>query len=89
MEELSDEEGQLVRVLTHGRDPGRAGPVVVQMALLVRQHLQVVDLQPGRVVDDVVRGGRNRPLADRLRHDVEVRPERDAISRVMGGGGGE
>lgn len=72
MKELRHQEGQFVGVLTYRRDTGRSGPVVVQVALLVRQHLQVVDLQTGSVVDDVVRRRGDRTLTDRLRHKVEI-----------------
>ena len=54
---VSHQECQLVRVLAYGWDSDGARPVEVEVAQLVGEHLEVVGLQPGLVVDDVV-GGR-------------------------------
>ena len=91
---LAHQEGELVRVLAGGGDPHRARPVVVQVAQLVRQLLEVVWLQPGVVLDHVVGGGVDRPLPHRLRHEEEVVALRQgddvvdhgAAGRVLGHG---
>lgn len=75
MKELSHQEGQFVCILTYCRNARGSGPVVIQVALLVRQHLQMINLQAGGIVDNVIRGRRNRALTDRLRHQVEIGSE--------------
>lgn len=73
---LPGQKGQLVGVLAHGRNPHRTGPVVVQVGLLEGVQLQLVRVQAGLVTQDVVRCGGDRALADALRHQEEVVPER-------------
>ncbi len=51
-----------MRVLAYGGDSDGARPVEVEVAQLVGEHLEVVRLQPGLVVDDVVGGGVHRAL---------------------------
>lgn len=69
---LSDQHGQLVSVLEDSCNACAAAPVVVEMCVLVRQHLQLLRHQSVVVVDDVVAGGRDSSLPDRLVDQEEV-----------------
>lgn len=71
---VPDEESQFVRVLAHAGHPHAARPVVVEVAQLVGQHLDVLRLQPGGVVDHVVRRRVHGALGDALRNQEEVVP---------------
>ena len=74
MQGISDQECQLVSVLTDHGDPDCPGPVVVQVGQLVAQPLDVLRLQARRVPDHVVRGRVHRPLPHRLGHQEKVKP---------------
>lgn len=54
--------------------PDGPGPVVVEVGELVGDALELLRLQPGVVVDDVVGGGVDGALAHALGHQVEVVP---------------
>ena len=54
---VAHQEGQLVGVLAHRRDPDSARPVIVKMGQLIRQALDMVWPQPGGVLHNVVAGG--------------------------------
>lgn len=47
---LADQVYELVSILTGGRYANRTGPIIIQMAELVRESLYVVDFHGGRVV---------------------------------------
>ena len=68
------QEGQLVGQLAHLGDHHSTWPVVVEMAQLVSQALEVVWLQPRGVLDHVVAGGVHGALPHRLGHQEEVIP---------------
>lgn len=72
---FADQQRQLVRVLNDGRYTRASAPVVVEMRVLVRQHLQLIRRESAVVVDDVVAGGRDGALADGLADQVEVETE--------------
>ena len=63
MNALPDEEGELVSVLTRSRHTDGTWPIVVQMAQLVCQTLEVIRLETGAVGDDVVMGGGDGSLS--------------------------
>ena len=54
VETFAHEESELVGVLAGGGDPNSSGPVVVQMAQLVGQLLDVLGLEATAVLDHVV-----------------------------------
>ena len=70
-------EGEFVGVLAGGGHPDGAGPVVVEVSQLVGQHLDVLGLQAGGVLDDVVAGGVDGALPHRLGDQEEVVPGRE------------
>ena len=58
------QQGHIGQIPT--RDSNGAGPVVVEMAEFVGQHLMAIQVPTGEVVDDVVVSGRHRSLVGRL-----------------------
>ena len=64
-------------VLAGGGHPDSAGPVVVEVGQLVGQHLDVLGLQAGGVLDDVVAGGVDGALPHGLGDEEEVVPGRE------------
>lgn len=72
MQELADQNRQLSRVLIHGRDTNAAAPVVVEMSLLVCEHLDLVSGPAAGIVDDVVTGRPDCPLTSRLTNQEEI-----------------
>ena len=72
---LTHEEGELVGVLAGGGHPHCPRPVVVEVGQLVGQLLDVLGLQAGGVLDDVVTGGVDGALPHRLGDQEEVVPE--------------
>ena len=77
VERLSDEEGELVRVLAHGRHAHRPRPVVVQVRHLVSQHLELGRLQARLVADDVV----SKRELDEIRSKLETTLEENASEK--------
>lgn len=73
------QEGELVGVLAGGGHPDGAWPVVIEVGQLVRQHLDVLGLQAGGILDDVVAGGVDGALPHRLGDQEEVVPGREEI----------
>ena len=71
----TDQEGELVRVLAGRRHAHRPRPVVVEVRQLVGQLLDVLGLQAGGVLDDVVTGGVDGSLPHRLGDQEEVVPK--------------
>jgi len=67
MQRLSDEESQLLDVLTRSRDSNGALPIVVKVAQLEDQLLVFIRTQIGLVPDDVVVDRRNSALVNELR----------------------
>ena len=88
MDALSDEEGELVGVLTDRGHAHRPRPVVVEVAQPVGQHLEVVRLQPGVVLDHVVRGRVDGALPHGLGDEEEVVALREGDHVVDDGAGG-
>ena len=80
VETLAHQEGELVGVLAGGGDPHGAGPVVVEVAQLVGQLLDVVRGEAGVVLDHVVGGRVDSALSHTLRHEEEVIPWEDYYS---------
>ena len=78
MKGLSHQVSKLVGVLTHHGDPHSAGPVVVEVGQLVGQRLDVLGLQAWGVLDDIVAGGVDSPLPDRLTDKEKV------VSKLQG-----
>ena len=67
-------------VLAGGGHPDGAGPVVVEVGQLVGEHLDVLGLEAGGVLDDVVAGGVDGALPHRLGDEEEVIPGREEIN---------
>ena len=74
MEGVAHKEGKLVSVLAHHRYPHRPRPVVVEVAQLICQGLDVLRFESRGVLDNVVAGGVHCPLPDGLGDQVEVIP---------------
>jgi len=87
MQRLSDEESQLLSVLTRSRDSNGALPIVVKVAQLEDQLLVFIRTQIGLVPDDVVVDRRNSALVNELRHHVEVIALRSSDNRIDNGAG--
>ena len=64
--------GQLVGILTGGRNSNRAGSVVVEEAKLEGHLLVDVGREAGLVVDDVVVGWRHGAVPGTLANQIEV-----------------
>ena len=76
------QEGQFVSVLAGRRDADRSLPVVVHVAQLVRQHLEVLRL-PAHVVEDDVEVGRSHCAgAHGLGDQIELQSFRTSDDRV-------
>lgn len=75
MDELTDQEGQFMSVLTDGRNTQSSRPIVVQMSQFVCELLMLIGRQSGCVVDDVVAGRRNGSDATRLGDEEKVVPD--------------
>lgn len=73
---LSNQEGQLVRVLARRGYTNCTAPVVVHMSKFVRQSLNLVGGQAAGTVEHAVRGGRNGALSHVLRNQVKIELQR-------------
>ena len=69
---LTDQECQLVCILTWSWNTNCPWPIVVQVGQLVGQPLQVTRLQPRVVLDDIVGGRIHSSLSDRLGYKEEI-----------------
>jgi len=69
---LTNQECQLMCILTWSWHTHCPWPVVVQMGQLIGQPLQVTWLQPRVVLDDIVGGWIHSSLSDGLRYKEEV-----------------
>lgn len=65
---LPSQECQLVGVLTNCRNTNRAGPVVVHVGLFERVLLQLISIQSGLILKNVVGCRRDRSLSNALRN---------------------
>lgn len=74
VQRLTDQEGELVGVLTHGRHTNRARPVVVHVTQLVAHSLIVIGLEASVVVDHVVVSRIDCALGHVLRDQIEIEP---------------
>jgi hypothetical protein len=72
MQALADEQCQLVRILNHGWNASASAPVVVEVSVLVAQHLHLIGCEAIGVVDDVVARRRDGSLTNTLTDQEEV-----------------
>lgn len=72
VESSSSQEGQLVCILTDGRNSDHSHPIVVGVAKLVGQHLEFVNIKGTGIEDDVVTGWGNCSLLHRLGDEEEL-----------------
>jgi hypothetical protein len=71
---LTDQEGELVSVLTHGGHANSARPIVVQVSQLEAQLLVVLGLEANCLVNHIVVGRIHCALCDVLRNQIKVEP---------------
>lgn len=70
--EITNQEGQLVRVLTNRWYGQRSRPVVVKVAHFVRYGLQIVIANAGGMMKDIVVCRTNGPNLNTLRCEEEI-----------------
>ena len=74
MDALANQKCKFMSILAWSWDTNCPRPIVIQMAQLVGEALEVVRLQARAVMNDVTVGWRDSALSDRLADQEEVVP---------------